>query len=122
MTSSSTTSVKLDNTNSWIAAPLLAEGTFGQKLLGNTTGTQGAIGTAMSFYYETSSQLNSFSNTATTLAQAAGQWLLSNDTLTFSSPTSQVPLPAGLPLLLSGLAAMGLFGRRSKGGALQAAV
>ena len=40
---------------------------------------------------------------------------LATDTLTYTVPgsgTSPVPLPAGVWLLLSGLAGMGVFGRR----------
>jgi hypothetical protein len=122
--SSSPTSALLDSTNSWVnlSGAATPESVFGTNLFGSgaTSGSQGAIGTAMSFYYETSSALTALSNTGTTLAKLAGQWLLANDTLTYTSATSEVPLPAGLPLLLSGLAAMGLFGRR-KGGALKAA-
>jgi hypothetical protein len=66
-------------------------------------------------FYELATALGGTTTTIQTPTQFAGLFSinLSNDTLTYSVPgTSPVPLPAGVWLLLSGLAGMGVFGRR----------
>jgi hypothetical protein len=67
-------------------------------------------------FYELATALGGTSTQIQTPTQFAGLFSinLSNDTLTYTVPgsTSPVPLPAGVWLLLSGLAGMGVFGRR----------
>jgi hypothetical protein len=88
------------------------EGTVSGQLLGDVTtpyGDNAAVGTALNFY----------SALGTTLTTYAGQWLLSQNGqsqyILSWNPTSTVPLPAPLLLLLSGIGAMGLMARRGRG-------
>ena len=69
---------------------------------------------AMYLYSNTGNQLSGSSNAASG-TQYAGLWTLNlaNDTLSYSvAPTSTVPVPAALWLLLSGLSGLGVIGRR----------
>jgi hypothetical protein len=70
-----------------------------------------SIGTALSFYSESSSSLRSTSTPAT-LSQFAGTWNL--DSTGALSYSGVVPLPTPLVLLLSGLGLMGVMSRRGK--------
>jgi hypothetical protein len=109
--SSSSSSVYLSSsTTAWGANT--TEGTVSGQLLGNVTtpyGDNAAVGTALNFY----------SALGTTLTTYAGQWLLSQNGqsqyILSWNPTSTVPLPAPLLLLLSGIGAMGLMARRGRG-------
>ncbi len=88
------------------------EGSFQQDLGVALDGT--TAGTALSFYSETASgsTLNS-PILKGTVGSFLGQWELGTDgSLTYSSTTSPVPLPAPLFLLLSGLGLTGVLGRR----------
>ena len=96
------------------------QGTFGAKY-GNALPISAAsvVGTAMGFYLVSGSSSNTGTQNAvmTALQNAPGsigQWLLSSaGQLTYSlDAVSAVPLPAAVWLLLSGLAGVGVVGRR----------
>lgn len=76
----------------------------------------GAVGTALSFYTDvlTTGSLTS-NSTKTTLTALAGTWNFVNGTLTYTTATQAVPVPASWGLLLSGLVLMGVVSRRKAG-------
>jgi len=79
------------------------------------SGDNAAPGSAIAFYSETSSALTSATKQAT-VGTFLGTWTLSSaGVLSYSEPTSAVPLPAPLVLLLSGLGLMGVVARRKSG-------
>ncbi len=84
--------------------------------LGNISDSA-AIGTALNYYTESSSNLRS-STILGTLSEYTGQWELSSaGVLTYGGtppPPPPVPLPAPVLLLLSGLGLMGVVSRRNK--------
>lgn len=78
----------------------------------------GAIGSALGFFYATKIAVTAGAQASVTQyanVNGLAQWFLGNDgLLTYSVPgnTSEVPLPAAVWLLLSGIGGLGVVGRR----------
>ncbi|MGD9842709.1 MAG: VPLPA-CTERM sorting domain-containing protein [Steroidobacteraceae bacterium] len=101
-------------------------GFVGNDLLGNLSTTYYATGgftwagtvsdtLAMYLYSNTGSSLQSQANVEANATQYAGIWSLdlANNLLSYTvSPSSPVPVPAAIWLLLSGLGGLGVIGRR----------
>lgn len=89
-------------------------GNFADDIGGYLPGASASIGSALGFYSLRRSSPGSSDAliaTAYANAQGAAQWLLAaNGLLTYVAPA--VPLPAAVWLLLSGLAGIGVIGRR----------
>jgi len=112
VTSTTTNSANLPTADYWGQSGY--EGIFATNLTSNANGDNAAVGTAMAYYEQTSSKLNSGSKLAT-LSTFAGTWdLTAAGILSYTVSSSTVPLPAPLMLLLSGLGLTGLLGRRGK--------
>jgi hypothetical protein len=73
----------------------------------------GSLSSALAFYQTTETQPGN-SNTLAGVSTFAGTWSLNLSTDTLNYNVSSVPLPAPLLLLLSGLGAMGIVGRRNR--------
>lgn len=94
--------------------------TWGPAWRGNVVPNQAsnAIGTAARFFYAETVRSGSFVSNAYANAVGFATWLLSSDgRLTYTVPA--VPLPAGVWLLLSGLAGFAAVSRRKKAGAAE---
>jgi hypothetical protein len=114
--STTTNSVLLGSTNNWGLGS--NEGVVGNQLGITALGDNGAIGTALAFYSETTNALRSTTVPAV-LTTFAGTWdLTSAGVLSFAGtstpPPPPVPLPTPVLLLLSGLGLMGVVARRGK--------
>lgn len=108
------------------ADPRDAGSKFGTGLNFLTFSAAGTTGQALNFYLLSSGARGANTAATATAYQSAttgsfGQWALdiANSTLTYT--IAAVPLPAGVWLLLSGLAGLGVFSRRRGGAALAAA-
>lgn len=74
----------------------------------------GAIGTALAFY-SFSNPTSARGSGAAPTSLLAGDWLLTNGVLTYTTSVAAVPVPASWGLLLGGLALMGVIARRKTG-------
>jgi hypothetical protein len=87
------------------------EGIFSTNLTANANGDNAAIGTAMAFFKQATTNIGSDTLLAT-LSTFAGTWDLTAAGILSYTVAGAVPLPAPLLLLLSGLGLTGLLGRR----------
>jgi hypothetical protein len=92
------------------AAANYANANYGAGLNTFSYNAAASTGTALPFY-ELVSKMGSTSIATTSTFAGVFTIDLSSDTLTYTVPSS-VPLPAGVWLLVSGLAGLGVFGRR----------
>jgi hypothetical protein len=82
----------------------------------------GSIGSTLSFYALTANTVSDIFSAVASAEKYLGTWSLSSEgLLSYNVAGSEVPVPAALWLLLSGLTGMGVVGRRRKGAALAAA-
>jgi hypothetical protein len=99
------------------AADGWATGGYEANLTGKTgVSDNAAIGTALNFYSVITTSASS-SRGGASVSTFTGQWdLTSAGLLTYTEPSSTVPLPTPLVLMLSGLGLLGLVGRRRQSG------
>ncbi len=78
---------------------------------GSPVNNTAAIGESMSFWYE---QANAFVKDDNFVTEAAGDWSFDGQNIVYAAPVSQVPVPAAIWLMGSGLVGLVGIARRKK--------